>query len=332
MALVCPRDLNDTSALAFVARLPRFVTAPNARIDFSVLRFARPYATLLLAEALRDFVEERRSWGLDTRVEERGIFRGERQSAISYLGHVGFFEYVGVSYGNLPGAARGGPTYLPITIIRRGDLRPPAPGKVLQDAIVTRTRHLAEMVFDDECQQDMLGYCLREIVRNVFEHAEVDSCALMAQKYAQDDVEIAIADRGIGVLSSMRRSYALTSATEALRLAIQPGVSGIAEAQQGGVWDNTGFGLYVASQLGREHGSFAITSSGASLAIGAHGESLAIASTPGTLIKLQVSVSEAEYFPNRLQQIVDRGEREIVGASGRRKSASMQTRSSRGIF
>ena len=176
----------------------------------------------------------------------------------------------------------------------------------------------------------MLGYCLRETVRNVFEHAETDSCALMAQKYANDDVEIAIADRGVGVLSSMRRAHKLSSAIDALRLAIRPGMSGTVEVEQSGPWDNSGFGLYVLSQLGRQHGSFAITSSGASLIIGFGEESAVIANTPGTVIKLRVSVSDAEYFPNRLQQIVDEGEREVAAGTGQHRSASMRTRMPQG--
>ena len=147
MILACPRALNDRSALAFTAKLPRYVTAADLTIDFAPLRFARPYATLILAEVLRDFVSERASWGLETQVEEEGLFVGELQPAISYLSHVGFFEYIGVGLGNAPGVARGGPTYLPITVVTREQLTPTTPGRMLQDSIVSQTRRLAEMIF-----------------------------------------------------------------------------------------------------------------------------------------------------------------------------------------
>jgi hypothetical protein len=330
MSLALPRDLSTPgAAIEFLRRLPAYIPAPNAVVDFSILSFARPFATLLVADGLRAFVRERKRRGLTTQVRAKGIFVGERQSAISYLGHIGFFEYVGVEFGNAPGEARGGPTYLPLSVIRREALEAEAHGRDLQDVVFEKSRHLAEMVFDDESQQDLLAYCFREVIRNVFEHAETDSCTVMAQKYWGDQVEVAIADSGRGIQASLGDEYIGRPPLVALEDAIKPGVTRVKGAQQSGRWDNTGFGLYVTSRLGRDTGAFTLASSGALLSLSGVGVHTDMVPVDGTAIRLLASTSEAEYFPNRLQQIVDQGEAELAQRIGQLRPASSVTRMSK---
>ena len=47
-------------------------------------------------------------------------------------------------------------------------------------------------------EQLMVSYCLREVIRNVFEHAQTDTCTVMAQRYSDGAAEIAIIDNGMG--------------------------------------------------------------------------------------------------------------------------------------
>jgi hypothetical protein len=330
MSLLIPRDLSTLGAASgFLAKLPAYLDDVGAVLDFSALTFAKPFATLLLANGIRDFVSVRSSLGLETHVATRGLFVGDRESAISYLGHVGFFEYVGIPYGNALGQAQGGPTYLPLTEVTRDQLAASAGSGVLQEAVNAKCKHLAAMIFDDESQQDQLAYCLREIVRNVFEHAQTDRCTVMAQKYRSDQVELAIADRGCGVQASLGAAYLDRSPSEALSDAIKPGVTRVAGEQSAGRWDNTGFGLYVCSELGKETGSFTIASSRHFLSLKGAGRSVGTTPVVGTAIRLVVSASEAEFFPNRLHQIVERGEREAGMSVAAVRSASQGTRMSK---
>jgi hypothetical protein len=330
MLLALPRDLSTPgAAISFLKQLPTAVGVRQVTVDFSMIGFAKPYATLLVAEGLRDLVRRRKGLGLDTRVQSRGLVVGERQSAASYLGHIGFFEYVGVQFGNAPGVAPGSSTYLPLTVIHREQLEAERRGRVIQEAVLEKSRHLASMIFVDESQQDLLTYCLREIIRNVFEHAQTDSCTIMAQKYYADQVEVAIADNGRGIQASLGADYEKRPAIDALYDAIKPGVSRIHSDQGLGRWDNSGFGLYVTSRLGRETGSFTIASSGQILGLSGVSVHSRPAPVTGTAIRLVVSASEAEYFPNRLQQIVDEGEAELAAQPGAHRAASKGTRMSK---
>jgi anti-sigma regulatory factor (Ser/Thr protein kinase) len=326
--LQIPRDLSTPgAALTFLDSLNPVRDRDTVILDFGRLSFARPYATLLVADGLRAFVRERLARGMQTHVRRAGIFVGERESAISYLGHVGFFEYVGIQYGNPPGAARGGVRYLPLTVINRAALNA-GKDKPIQDAIYDKCQRLADMIFDDESEQDLLAYCLREIVRNVFEHARTDSCTVMAQKYYGSEVEIAIADAGCGIQESLGGDYLKHPSIEALKAAIQPGITRVTGQQNAGKWDNTGFGLYVCSRLAQETGAFALASSGALLTLAGQGASYRQAVVGGTAIRLVVNASEAEYFPNRVAQIVDEGEREAISSGRGVLSASKSTRMS----
>lgn len=150
----------------------------------------------------------------------------------------------------------------------------------------------------------------------------------MAQKWG-DQAEIAIADAGRGIHDSLRESHDIPNAEVALREAIKPGVSRLREPQNQSEWDNTGFGLYIVSELGRQYGSFQISSSGMWLGISLAGERLAGIALRGTVIKLSVDTRNAEYFPNILHGIVVRGEQMYQGLTGRRKIAS---KSSSGLW
>lgn len=322
--LVLPTTLDDSGALWTLERAKALEAKPEMVVDFSKVEFARPYGTVLVAAALRKVFRDRDSAGLVTRVSNRGL--EELKPAASYLAHVGFFRHIGISLGNAPGARSGSERYLPLTVLTRNELQTDARAGVLQDVIEKRSEHLAALVFEDESKQIMLGYCFREIIRNVFEHAQTDTCLVMAQKYSNDVAELAILDEGVGILDTLSPVHGVRSAKEALKLAIEPGVSRVTGPETESRWDNTGFGLWVTSTLGRRHGAFRITSSNASLSLTPRGEFSRRAPFRGTAIKLRVDTEHAEYFPNILLQIVNEGERLSASKTGLTKKASKSSR------
>jgi hypothetical protein len=323
----CPSELSATSsALQFSEQMRSAGDTPLLILDFRRLRFAKPFATLLVAQTIREVAEARRLRGLKTRYLKSGFAVGERSAAIDYLGHVGFFEYAGIEFGNQPGEALGSSTYLPITVLSRTDLEARYPGEKIQEAVTLKCRRLAALLSPDEAERDVMMYCFREIVRNVFEHAETDQCTLMAQKYSGDLVQIAIADEGIGVPTSLAKAHAFSSTEEALRAALRPGVSSNLGGQTGDKWDNTGYGLFVASELGKATGSFCIISGGTLLNVSGAGETIFPFPLRGTAVRLTVSTADAEYFSNRLQQIVEEGERLAALDPNAITPASLSTR------
>ena len=323
--IACPQNWNESRTASFLTELDEAANEPDLIIDFSSLKFASPYATLLAAKVIRNVATFREMIGLKTRAQ--GV--DSSVSAVSYLGHVGFFHFSGIDFGNKPNQAKGNLRYIPITIIRRDDLQ--HPDLRIQEQIKDRSRHLASVVLSgstDDSYTDVLSYSFTEAIRNVFEHADVDECIIMAQRWENGWAEIAIADEGRGLLASLSESHAIDDEAAAITEAIKPGISRIVEPENDDVWQNSGFGLFVISELGKRFGSFALASGSKMLLINRWRFWYPIPSG-GTALKLRVNIPEPEYFPNILRAIVEEGEKMAASIEGARKTASKVSRSSR---
>ena len=124
------------------------------------------------------------------------------------------------------------------------------------------------------------------------------------------------------------RLHTCRSVDEALQFALQPGTSRVVGKQAGVQWDNSGFGLYILSQLGSQLGKFLVVSNGRFVQLRTTGEKYTCgdAAFDGTGIKLTVDLANAAYFPNLLRR--DRRGREAqAAASGDRpKTASTSSK------
>jgi len=325
--LTCPNQWDGTDAIEFVNELANAVHAEELCVDFRTVEFAKPFGTLIIANGLRRLVAERKTNKLQTSAQ---LPKGD-QGACSYLRHVGFFEYIGVSSGNRPGDAKGGKTYVPIRVVTSSELQKASGGRALQMGVERLSDQLADVVYPRITEQIMMQYCLREIIRNVFEHGEIDSCTVLAQRYGNGWAEVAIIDGGIGIHTSLSRAMPLTTVDDALRMAIMPGVSRVTQPQGAGEWENSGFGLYVLSELGRDLGEFTLASNGRFHCLSARptGAIFGDLAVPGTAVKLLVNLEAADYFPNRLRQIVATGEQHHLRQNGTVKSASKRSKSTK---
>lgn len=322
--LCCPQQWDGPSAIDFVNECDAAAGSVEIRINFKGVEFVKPFGTLLIGSAIRNLVANLRA---NSGKVSATVPRGD-ENAIGYLRHIGFFHYIGLETGRQPGAANGSSRYVPIHTITMGDLENAACGGVFQKGVDAVTEHLADVIYPHLMEQIMMQYCLREIVRNVFEHAETDRCTVLAQRYSNGWAEIAIVDEGIGIYGSLKQNLAVQSVDAALAMAIKPGISRVAHAQNRGEWDNSGFGLYVLSELGRELGEFTLASNGRYIQLHRHVASARFdrVQISGTAIKLLVDLEEAEYFPNRLHLLVQRGEMSHYEETGVAKTASKRSK------
>lgn len=325
MQIFLPRQLDQACVLKFIRELQQRTNDPGLAIDFRIVEYAFPFPTLVVAVAIRDFIEKRNALGLRTPILGVDYERG----ALSYLKFFGFFRFLGMPTGNAPNQAPGGERYLPITIITKRQLEANPGPSAIQREIDALSDRLAQIIFPPDTHPGpamILSYCFREVIRNAFEHAEVEECFVMAQKWGNGDAEIAIADRGIGIFEALRSTHVVTTADEALKLALLPGITSATHRAVGSEWDNSGFGLYVTSELGRRYGEFSIISSNRVLY--SNDRSIVIEETPllGTVVKLKISTRDADYFPNILGSIVRDGEKIAGKLDGAVKSASMKSK------
>jgi hypothetical protein len=326
---VClPRTWNTWESLRFIRELDRLRDAPDVCLDFTTVDFARPFGTLLIAECVKEYVTCRKAKRLETHATYHQRPEAS-EGAAGYLGHVGFFQYIGLQAGKAPGEAKGSQKYVPIQCIERAQLIQMAGQAPIQEAIEKRSDQLAEVVFPHMTEQLMMSYCLREVIRNVFEHAQTDTCTVMAQRYSDGTAQIAIIDRGIGIYRSLCTAHACRSVDDALHLALQPGTSRVVGDQTGQRWDNSGFGLYILSELGRELGNFLVVSNGRFLQLRPAGKEPVHgnAAFNGTGIKLTVDLVNAAYFPNLLHRIVATGEEQLALTGDKHRKASTSSKS-----
>ena len=322
--LTLPESFEQAAAFQFVSTLGANKSAPKIEIDFSGLRFSYPFGMLIVAAELRQFASRRPPGTMFL----RGL--SAQNGAHTYLAHIGFFEHVGIDYGNKPGAASGGMSYVPITELRKNDLlqRQSNYGRPIGYAVEQEAQKLALVLTqkNDLSINRPVAYCIREIIRNTFEHGETAESVVCAQRWADGEIELGIIDRGRGVRRSLAERMATQSDVEALQLAIQPGVSRSVPAPDDNEWANSGFGLFVLSELGRKYGSFTICSGGAALVAEAGSVQQNDFAFDGTAVRLRIRKPKGANFEKLIQEIVIDGEaRTAASEFPRRASKSSKT-------
>jgi len=181
---------------------------------------------------------------------------------------------------------------------------------------------------------ETLGYSLREIFRNVLEHSEADAIWYAAQYWPTKGwVELSILDEGVGIAATLRRNphLKITSDADALQYALLPGISGVAykggPKQRKDPWANSGYGLFMTSQLCLRGGTFVIISGNGGLLLQNHEQSKLESELRGTAIRLQFHVPDIKDLSGALEQLRERGA-EIAGTlkQSANISASMSSR------
>lgn len=287
--LTLPKRLDLEGALCAVSALRGLPAVERYRLDFSDMKFVEPFGMLFFATILRQF---RRS-----NSEARFVADGYKQH--NYAAHMGFFKVFGLGFGKEPGEAPGNAQYIPITSLAISDLTREAISNQedARETIERRSISLATLITrqGSGALHETLSYSLREIFRNVLEHSGANAIWYAAQYWPErSTVELCILDEGIGIGQTLRRNPHLTIKTDqdAIDLALLPGISGIAfrggPKQRKDPWANSGYGLFMTSQLCRRGGSFVAISGNGGVSINAIGEERLDCQLSGTAIRLQL--------------------------------------------
>jgi len=325
MKIKIPNRLEQEFLCDFNKILFEVIDYENVTIDFSELHFSRPYSMLCVGSYIKRFVHERKTCGLET--YQAGI--DASTSAHSYLMHIGFFDYIGLKLGKKIGEASGSNTYFPIHKISHDELliKQSPPYTTLADVIHIESKSLAKVILGNASKESLLviSYCLREIIRNVFEHSGSENCFICGQQW-YDSVQIAIIDEGVGIRNSLQTKYKSDNDKDAILYAIQPGISGknIEESTKN-KHDNSGFGLYILSEIGKQFGWFTVSSGNSKLILSnnnKHDEK--IIHNNGTSIGLHLD-KYPKSFQKTLDEIIHNGEFEAY-MEGRSISASITSR------
>lgn len=99
-------------------------------------------------------------------------------------------------------------------------------------------------------QADAIKYTVGELLRNVLEHAESSTGAVVAAQYypKSNTIRIGICDSGVGVRKTISQSWRADTDADALHLALMPGVTGTTR-REGGTDFNAGAGLFFIKSM-----------------------------------------------------------------------------------
>lgn len=311
LAINAPDSLELLPALQLCSDPRRLGQHDEYFINFSRTRTLTPFGMLLAAAELDRL--RRSNNGAQISVGNYGH--------MGYGAHMGFFQAFGTSIGKAPGEALGSKNYLPITIFRTDALIRSAAisGREVGDEIESECKRMAETLIGQGEGDvfDAFAYSMREIMRNVIEHARADSVHICSQYWpTKGRAEVAILDCGIGLRDSIKSNPHIDASDDrkAIHYALMPAVSGKAfkgaPAQRGArQWKNSGFGLYMTSRLCRNGGNFFIASGekGVLLTAGTGGKRVFDTSFSGTAIRMTIRTDQIANLKDALTKYREEG-------------------------
>lgn len=303
--------------------------AEKVFIDLTSVNFYDPQTILCLALILRDFKKVRGD-------RDTLISIDQTHNSIGYLAHIGFFDFIGVNFGNKIGAVNAAESYVPIRKIDKKLLLNESfeTGKSLQDLIQEEAAHVARVLVGANFNKQVyltIAYSIRETIRNALEHSERDVCYVCAQRWKNNRAQIAVVDEGIGIFDSLCNAQIDVNQDNFLQIALQAGLSRTLNLDEDkNIHGNSGFGLYVLQHLAKNFGRMTLSSSGKTIIIKnkKNDNEERENGFTGTCVSIEFSM-----YPNDIEDVIsmiaDSGEEEareagrIVKASSRSRSVTV---------
>lgn len=307
-------NLTYENALEFSHGLKSYQLEEGENFIFSSVKNCDPFPMLLAATAIRQ-VRKRCPVSSCHAADVEGN---------SYAKHMRFYKAIGIDYGRELDEDYGGGTYLPITKLNVAELREDGIKNLerIQEVIERKATQMAQVLSRGEVSfKRWIAYVLTEMIRNIPEHSKADSIWYCMQYWhTYDLVELAILDEGIGIRNSLLSNPAYHDLAindyQANMLALKPGISrtfapGTSSRNNGDEWKNSGYGLYMVSQLcNRLGGSFLMASGDNAVLLQNDNYSPYNCYLEGTAIQIRIRPSRLANYSEIAQAILREGEQQ----------------------
>jgi len=228
-----------------------------------------------------------------------------------YLERMGLFRVLGIDLGMRIIEHESAGRFVPLTIIRTND--------ELTDLIT----EIIPLLHLEKDQAGPIKYTISELVRNVLEHSGSPLGAVVSAQYYKksNSIRIGIADTGVGIQATISRSHHAPDHLEAIRLALNPGITG-ETTRVGGTELNAGAGLFFIKSIAKVNRDFFVIFSGDAmyklLKVGSstkrvrlyadpfddrHSTEIGLSPFTGTAVGIDISLDTTEAFTGLLDQI-----------------------------
>ncbi len=306
-----PGILTPGTAFNFCRSLQNLDAHDEYVFDFTQTRTVEPFGMLLVSSEIRRCKATHRS----------AQFSCANFKHMTYAGHMGFFKAFGLDFGKGPGEAQGSRSYIPLTILESDALVEAAASKghEVGSEIEEHSKKLSATLIGEDAGDvfETMAYSIREIMRNVVEHAQTNQFGICAQYWkTKGRAEVAILDRGVGLRKTLSRNPHIDASSDksAINYALMPAVSGKAfkgakQVNKGSPWVNSGFGLYMTNRICRNGGNFLISSgdTGMLLTGGKGGKRYFPASLNGTAVRMTIMTNQLPNLREALARYRDDG-------------------------
>lgn len=112
-------------------------------------------------------------------------------------------------------------------------------------------------------QAKPIRYIISELARNVFEHSQSKTGAILCAQYYRksNTIRLGIVDRGVGIKKTISAAYPVKDDLQSLQLALTPGITGTTR-RIGGTEQNMGAGLFFIKSITKVNRDFFMIYSG----------------------------------------------------------------------
>lgn len=309
------RNLDENIAIQIANEFKRndFNNEKKFILNFDNYITCTPFGMLLIGNTIKEFRINYNDNDFIIRLDKNA-------ESIKYAGHMGFFKFISedITFGKSPGEAIGNNNYIPITKVDFCNYRknPFFKNAMPLSYIEYEAQNLAKVLSQNNKElENLFKYLIREMIRNSQEHGRTDCAWVCAQNWkSKNKAEIAILDNGIGYKDSLSKKYSnlIKNDETAIRLSIEPGITESYINKFAQEDENSGFGLYVASEVcDKLNGSFSIMSGDTFLNKSSGSIKTYNTYMNGSIIKLSIDTSVRFNYSDLIGKIVDKGERII---------------------
>lgn len=198
MVIHIPEKLSPLNTLNFSKYVATMHRESEFIYDFSQMQHCTPFGMLIVADAIR---KNQKSF---PNAEHIPIHYTETQGT-EFATYMGFFQMCGWDIGRIPTINSYGETYIPIKKISISSLQEQYLSStiVLGEMIDRQSNDLAITLTQNDAGRTtkLVQYCLREIIRNAFEHGNTSDVWVCGQYWeSRSQAQIAIIDSGAEIL------------------------------------------------------------------------------------------------------------------------------------
>ncbi|QXP60430.1 ATP-binding protein [Olleya sp. HaHaR_3_96] len=304
--IVVPSHLIFDQTLNFINTFKNLREEREYVFDFKNLNRIDPFSLLCLSSEMAIFKKN----------NTNSKFSAKNFEHRTYEAHMGFFKSFGLNFGKTPGEANNNDNYIPITLYSVQEILEESrelmipPGEFLTNKAEEISKVLTRNSNNE--LKEVLTYSIREIFRNIVEHSHTDTFGFCAQYLpSKNKVVFAVLDRGIGIKKSLTDNpkLNLNSDKEAISKSLEPGVSGKIYAGQKrkpkGEWANSGYGLYMTSNICKKGGLFFIASNTSGLLLGKDSSKEFEFNLTGTGLSLTINTNSIDKLNDMLKELRD---------------------------